>query len=177
LLWNWDVQVTIQNYSLQHINATIQHHSDVFQWKLTCFYGHPEVAKRHEAWALLIFLSRMSPEPWLCVGDFNEILSLSEKSSSTARPRSQMLAFHRALEDCQLLDLGFRGSKYTWCNECSGGEYNKEWLDRVVASHGWSSFFNVIEVQVLAHHCSDHSPLLVSYARTEDVTWRKYKTF
>ncbi|XP_062151902.1 uncharacterized protein LOC133860279 [Alnus glutinosa] len=30
---------------------------------------------------------------------------------------------------------------------------------------------------VLACHCLDHSPLLVSYARTEDVTWRKCKNF
>jgi len=146
LLWNSGVQVTIQNYSLRHMNATIQRHSEAFQWKPTCFYGHPEVARRHEAWALLRFLSQMSPEPWLCVGDFNEIFSLSEKSSSTPPPRSQMLAFHRALEDCQLFNLGFRGSKYTWCNERSGGKYNKERLDRAVASHRWSSFFNVVEV-------------------------------
>jgi hypothetical protein len=88
-----------------------------------------------------------------------------------------MLAFHRTLEDCQLLDLGFRGSKYTWCNEHSGREYNKERLDRAVAYHGCSSFFNVVEVQVLARHRSDHSPLLVSYAKTEDVAWRRCKSF
>lgn len=135
------------------------------------------VAKRHEAWALLRYLSRMGPDPWLCVGDFNEILLASEKSSSTPRPPSQMLAFRKALEDSQLMDLGFRGPKYTWCNGRSGGEYTKERLDRALAIHGWSDFFNVVEVQVLARNISDHSPLLVSFAKIEDIQWRKCRKF
>jgi hypothetical protein len=48
-------------------------------WKLTGFYDHPEWAKRHEAWALLSHLKLYNPEPWLVIGNFNEILEQSEK--------------------------------------------------------------------------------------------------
>jgi hypothetical protein len=86
LLWNLDIQVCIENYNMRHINAVIQSESAGKEWKFTVFYGHLEVAKRPNSWALLRYLSRMALEPWLCVGDFNEITSASEKSSSSVRP-------------------------------------------------------------------------------------------
>lgn len=46
LTWNSEVQVVIQNYSFRHINAQVQRKVYDVQWKLTCFYGHPDVAKR-----------------------------------------------------------------------------------------------------------------------------------
>jgi hypothetical protein len=68
LLWRSTLQVEIQNYSRRHVNAVITP-STGSAWKLTRFYGHPEAAKRAEAWSLLRYLSKLNPEPWLCVGD------------------------------------------------------------------------------------------------------------
>jgi hypothetical protein len=88
--------------------------SDGDPWKFSGFYGYPEVAKRQYSWTLL--LASLIPVLWLCLGDFNEILSLGEKSSRSYRSKNQMEAFQHALDDCNLLDLGFIGPKYTWCN-------------------------------------------------------------
>jgi hypothetical protein len=79
LFWKEDFQVTIQNYSLRHINRVI--FSEVFDcsWKFTGFYGHPEVHKRKESWNLLRHLAKLSPLSWLCMGDFNEIIDDAEK--------------------------------------------------------------------------------------------------
>jgi hypothetical protein len=108
--------VEIQNYSLRHINAVIQRRAGEMYWKLTGFYGHPETARRPEAWALLRHLSLLSPMPWLCLGDFNEILSNGEKLSGPPRPYAQMASFQRAPEDSGLNDMGFCGPQFTWCN-------------------------------------------------------------
>ena len=48
-------------------------------WKFTGFYEHPDVNKRPEAWNLLQYLARLTPEPWICIGDFNEVITQSEK--------------------------------------------------------------------------------------------------
>jgi len=92
LLWNTTITVEIQNYSRRHINAVIPSGIDDNPWKFTGFYGHPKVSRRGEAWSLLRHLAHLSPEPWLCVGDFNEITTSAEKSSFSTRPVAQMKA-------------------------------------------------------------------------------------
>jgi hypothetical protein len=55
LLWKSEIWLEIQNYSRRHINAVMHNGSNEPVWKITCFYGHPEAAKREEAWNLLRF--------------------------------------------------------------------------------------------------------------------------
>jgi hypothetical protein len=112
--------VEIQNFSRRHIIALIQRFPDEPVWKFTGFYGHSEVSRRAESWALLRHLATLSPVLWLCLGDFNDITSMGKKSSKAARPYAQMRAFQSALTDSGLGDLGFKGPKYTWCNGRGG---------------------------------------------------------
>jgi hypothetical protein len=106
-------------------------------------------------------LSCFAPLPWLCAGDFNEIVNLSEIKGSTSRSRRQMEDFQKALEDCHLCDLGFVGPKFTWSNGREGDAFTKERLDRVVANPEWRMQFVDVEVVVLARRSSDHHPLLI----------------
>jgi exonuclease III len=79
LFWGEETCVTIQNFSQRHINGVIRISDSAMPWKFTGFYGHPDVAKRDEAWALLRYLAHLDPIPWMCIGDFNEIVENSEK--------------------------------------------------------------------------------------------------
>jgi exonuclease III len=79
LLWKEEAGLEIQNYSCRHIQAVVKNPGGEGSWKFTGFYGHPEASKRGEAWSLLKFLKEFSPQPWLCAGDFNEILEEAEK--------------------------------------------------------------------------------------------------
>jgi hypothetical protein len=72
LLWKDDFNVAIQNYSRRHINVVVYSVEYDKNWKFTGFYGHPDVSKRKEAWALLNHLESFSPKAWLCIWDFNE---------------------------------------------------------------------------------------------------------
>ena len=134
LLWSKECSLAIQNFSLKHINATVSSEEVGLEWKLTCFYRHLEVGKRHEGWAVLKYLKSCSPYPWLSVGDYNEIVDNSEKWGAAVRKESQMEQFRGCLEECQLSDLGFIGSKYTWTNAREDGDFTKVWLDRVLAN-------------------------------------------
>jgi hypothetical protein len=107
LFWGEEIVVDIQNFSQQHINGIIQTKNSDVPWKFMGFYGHPDVSKCHEAWELLKVLGNLSPSPWICIGDFNEIVSLSEKWGDSGRSSSQMKAFQSILNECELFDLGF----------------------------------------------------------------------
>lgn len=48
------------------------------------------------------------------MGDFNKVLSASEQLRGVGRRKSQMNRFREAMHNCQFVDLGFIGSKYTW---------------------------------------------------------------
>ena len=93
LLWKINFKVTIQNYSQHHINAVVASNGAMPDWKFTGFYGNPDTTKRNESWDLLRHLNNFQPTPWLCMGDFNEIVNLSEKKGTVIRPRRQMAKF------------------------------------------------------------------------------------
>ena len=79
MLWARDIDLEIKRYSLNHIDAIINNTENNYKWRLTGFYGHPETHRRYESWHLLAFLNNQLHLPWLCLGDFNEILSNFEK--------------------------------------------------------------------------------------------------
>ena len=156
-LWGNEILVDLQNFSLRHINCSVETEATGSKRKLTGFYGPSVAAKRYEAWELLKYLANLNPTPWICVGDFNEVVSLSEKWGGGGRSSRQMRDFQLALEDCDLVDLGYRGLKYTWSNCREGYEFTKERLDRGVANSEWRDLFSKAEVSVEATANSDHA--------------------
>ncbi|OMO57964.1 reverse transcriptase [Corchorus capsularis] len=99
LLWQNSSFVSILSFSLSHIDAMIDANSDE-RWRYTGFYGSPVVTRRHESWALLKLLSTKFQLPWICSGDFNEILSTDEKIGGQLRSQRQMQGFRDAVEFC-----------------------------------------------------------------------------
>lgn len=51
------------------------------------------------------------------MGDFNEILSHDENVGSGIQRQGPIDDFRDRVSHCGLLDLGFRGCPYTWCNK------------------------------------------------------------
>lgn len=82
-------------------------------WRFTGLYGEPSSDKKDITWKALRVL-RHKPGPWLCMGDFNEILFQHEKQGGVARAQHCMDKFREALEDCGLDDLGYMGDTFTW---------------------------------------------------------------
>jgi len=71
--------------------------------------------------------------------------------------------FREVIEECLLRDLGYKGSRFTWCNNCEGNEFIKERLDHALATTRWCSQFPNVAVEVLAPRTSDHKPLWVQF--------------
>ena len=79
MLWSRDIKVEVQGYSGNYIDAVVTDLELGFKWRITGFYGNPETYCRKESWDLLRSLSRKYQLPWLCFGDFNEIVLVEEK--------------------------------------------------------------------------------------------------
>ena len=116
MLYDRDVKVEVQSYSGYFIDAFVTDSDSGFQWRITGFYGNPKTHRRKESWDLLKYLSQKSQMPWLCFGDFNEIVSVEEKLGGVQRSQYQMDAFREAIQQCRFKDLGYCGPEFTWCN-------------------------------------------------------------
>lgn len=58
--------------------------------------------------------------PWLCFGDFNEILQLNEKIGKNDGRVSVINEFREVVKFCGLRDLGCKGHPSTWYNRRFG---------------------------------------------------------
>jgi len=79
-----------------------------------------------------------------------------------------MAEFRDCLNRCGLVDLGFIGQKYTWCNRRFGGERTKLRLDRAVANEGWMLRFPDARVFHSSMSISDHCLIKLSLKRDQN---------
>jgi hypothetical protein len=104
-------------------------------------YGEPKADIDIFSWDRLRFLRAQWNGPWVCIGDFNEVLSSDEHLGVSAKGEAQMQQFWDCLEDCQLVDLGFFCPRYTWNNRLQGQHNIRVRLDRVVANGLFTQMF------------------------------------
>ena len=130
-------------------------------WRFTGFYGHPEGHRHRQSWALLNRLNGMDQLPWLCMGDFNEILSVDEHVGEVPGMYGRMEDFNEVVNRCGLLDMGFRGVPFTWDNRRTGEGFVQKRLDRALAIASWLECFNLSSVSHILCSHSDHVPLLL----------------
>jgi hypothetical protein len=90
----------------------------------------------------------------------------SKKVGGLWRSEQQLEGFRNSLSECNLGDMGFSGSKYTWSNKRNSLEFIKERLNRALATPGWSNHFPFFEVEVLATRTLGHKPLWLRFSST-----------
>ncbi|XP_074299050.1 uncharacterized protein LOC141630070 [Silene latifolia] len=97
--WNKEINCEFVSSSVHHMDFIIRDGNG--DWRVTGFYGWPMVADRHLSWELLRVLGRQSTLPWMCIGDYNEILYADE---------------------CGLVDVRYEGYAFTWDNGQAGDD-------------------------------------------------------
>jgi hypothetical protein len=103
---------------------------------------------------------------WLCIGDFNMILSQSDKYGGRPYACSSTDAFHGFLDLFGMIDLGFSGNPYTWTNKRWDHHLIKERLDKGIANSLRVHLFSHYSVQHLLAHSFDHNPIILDTAPT-----------
>ena len=98
--------------------------------------------------------------PWLCCGDFNEVLAQDEHCGPRDWYEAQISAFRDCLMDCSLTNLGYSGPKFTWCNKQDPDCHVKCQLDRAMANGAFTALFDDCGVENLIATTSDHYSML-----------------
>jgi hypothetical protein len=142
------LNLEIKNFSKYHVDAWISEVGKE-QWRLSCFYGEANRSLRHKTWETMRVLRGESTLPWVCLGDFNEILHKEEQFGPNERDSAQIEAFREAVDICGLADLGYKGLDWTWEKRVAGGEFCRVRLDRALATTSWSSLFPFASVEHL----------------------------
>jgi hypothetical protein len=190
LFWNKEIKIEILPYSQYHLDAVVTEQWRE-SWRLTVVYGEVQVRERQKTWEMLKFMRSTNDLPWLCIGDFNEVLHHSEHEGVTGRSYSQMAGFRDAVDVCGLCDLGYRGVPWTFEKKVAGSSYCRTRLDQALATPTWCTRFPLANVQHLAMVAtSDHLPLLLRFDSSDrqakpadsklfryEVMWESHKEF
>ncbi|XVF50763.1 hypothetical protein PTKIN_Ptkin04bG0129600 [Pterospermum kingtungense] len=100
-------------------------------------------------------LVAQNEDPWLCFGDFNEILWNYEKSGDHPRPEWQMENFRNAIDECGLSNLGFIGKWHIWERGLDMDNNVRVRLDRAM----WTKDEECREIVKRCWHDSGSEPL------------------
>lgn len=100
--------------------------------------------------------------PWIAGGDFNEIIKAIEKYGGLDINSRRCDNYLQCLNYCNLVDLGYTGSRFTWSNNRHIKHRILERLDKCVANYEWLNMFPEACVQHLPRTHSDHCPLLLN---------------
>jgi hypothetical protein len=168
LFWNSDTVVSLKSFSKTHIDVFIQKAiTGDSEWRFTGFYGDPVRARRRRSWELLEYLRREYDRPWMCAGDFNEILHASEQIGGGDREEWKMEGFRNTIEYCRFMDIGYTGLPYTWNNKQQGSRNIKVRLDRGLRDDVFMEKFDMTHIRHIQTTQSDHCGLLISVNKSE----------
>ncbi|XP_042515252.1 uncharacterized protein LOC122089592 [Macadamia integrifolia] len=140
LLWHQGVHLKVRSYDDRIIDTEVvsPQNQDFF---LTCVYGDPVRSNRQRVWNKITPLGANRNENWICLGDFNSILSWHEKSGGNKKGNRDMQNFRDMMNFCNLIDLGSKGPTFTWSNKRLGEANTRLRLNRALANIAWEGFF------------------------------------
>ncbi|CAL9024686.1 unnamed protein product, partial [Prunus brigantina] len=114
---------------------------------------------RKSLWDYFDGLAQASKLPWLILGDFNDTVCADEKAGGNFDSGGQN--FIDWIDRNQLIDLGFSGAKFTWCNKRNAEGIIWKRLDRGLSNIAWRLLFPEAHLSHLPRVNSDHCPVMV----------------
>ncbi|XP_019257605.1 PREDICTED: uncharacterized protein LOC109235806 [Nicotiana attenuata] len=129
---------------------------------VTFVYARCDAIERIELWDSMYYLARDMTLPWLVAGDFNVIWDEEEKFGGLPISMNEVNDFRHCVNTCNLSDLGFKGSIFTWWNGRAEDDCIFKRLDRCLANIEFQQMLPTIEVEHLSKIGSDHSPMLLT---------------
>ncbi|XP_055800325.1 uncharacterized protein LOC129869710 [Solanum dulcamara] len=174
LLWNKDVACSIIDQDEQHITCEIKHVTWHITYLTTFVYAKCKDHLRRDLWDKLLLYSSVG-KPWCTIGDFNVITGIEEKLEGIPYNMNKSFEFISTIEACGLIDLGFHGAKYTWCNNRDNDARIWKRLDRAMVNDKWLDMMPMTTITHLASTGSDHCPLFMECAERQNNATKYFK--
>lgn len=165
IFWrNYDL-CSLISYSTTFVNLDV-HDDDLAVWRITAFYGYSERSRRRASWDMLRSIGQDVNSPWLCIGDFNDLLSQDDKIGLHEHPDWCIRGFREVVVDCNLLDMPLLGYLYTWSQSRGKPNAVGERLDRALVTPNWLSLYPDAHLINGLAPISDHSPFFLKTCDT-----------
>lgn len=119
-------------------------------WFCTTVYAFPVYTARTILWNHLSCLRSLILDPWILLGDLNEVFHHSEVSGGSFQmARAQLLA--HMMTSCDFIDFQLVGGSFTWRKNTHLGHV-REKLDRCMADVNWRLLFPHALAEILPQH-------------------------
>jgi len=175
IFWNdQEVTLTVEHSTCHFIDTICTKNQTAKTMRLTCLHALSIYHHRQQVWADIRQIRTSSSFPWVCIGDYNDILYHWEKQGKKIIESYRLNSFREFVNDCMFMDIESKGCFYTWVNKRDGDEAIKERLDRALCTIDWRLSYPGAEVFAFPTLASDHSPLLLL---TEPHSFKRKKTF
>ena len=116
-------------------------------WRITCLYGEANRSLQHQTWDMMMFLKADCDLPWLCIGNFNEVLRREEQFGPNLWDMAQINLLREVVDVFKLCDIGYKGLDWTFEIKIQNGEYCCVRLDHALASSDLCNVFPMASVR------------------------------
>jgi len=162
--WNpKTVNVTLLRESKQLIHVLVEDFTLNKIFEVSFVYGLHTSKERRDLWRSLSSIHSASlGNPWMVLGDFNEVLAPVEIHGGNQDWDPGMAEFNDFMNACCLVDLRYTGCYYSWSNKRTNSEdFIERKLDRVIINNEWLDIFPASHAHFHPPGISDHSPIVV----------------
>ncbi|XP_060201759.1 uncharacterized protein LOC132630196 [Lycium barbarum] len=156
-----EYEVTVLMDTVQQLTLKLFNWDVDMELVVTLVYAKCDRIERIELWDSLYNLASDMTIPWLVGGDFNVITDEEEKYGGLPVSLNEVEDFRHCIQSCNLTDLGYKGSVFTWWNGRGEDDCVFKRLDRCLGNFELQQLFPGLEINHLIKCGSDHSPLLL----------------
>ncbi|XP_074283257.1 uncharacterized protein LOC141607810 [Silene latifolia] len=115
VLWQSQIiSVDVVDMGAQFIHLKVKDLRDGKTFYTTYVYGFNKIEERVPLWDA--FLSWNIREPWIVLGDFNNVMFANERLGLAVKD-SEMIPFQNTMAACDLQDIKTTGAFFTWTNK------------------------------------------------------------
>lgn len=163
------MDMTVLASTEQEIHAMIKIHSFPSPWLTAVVYASPRYRERKIIWDNLNQITSLHQLPWLLLDNLNKILTSEDKLREKPINIARAMRFQNCLNSCNMIDLGFRGLRFTWVNKRDLFAFIQESLDRCFVNPPWRTLFPEASVHHLTRLHFDYCPVLLSLNRNPKI--------
>lgn len=163
--------------SYQMVHCIVKDRGSDFSCELTFVYSYNTNAERKEMLNQLRSLHNNINDPWLVMGDFNTILSVSDRMNGNLVNQTEVQDFQNCITDLGLGQLNKKGWQWSWCNKRDETDRIYNNIDWVFGNPQWFMLYSEIEAFYDCPGVSDHSPIILSTDKTKQRLPKPFRLF
>lgn len=123
----------------QSVYMGVTNNESNVKFRVTFVYPSNSSLEINGLWVKLRNIKRQSEDPWMVIGDLNNVLfSFERVGGDLVHPRETMVLAN-CVEDTKVIDLKVVGAFYTWSNGRFDNRRIWSQIDRCMVNLGWVS--------------------------------------